>query len=183
MKVCTKCRKEKDIEEFNEYWHSTFAKHYRRGYCRDCESEAKKKYKDGVRALLLNKTDFWGGTTDDYYATPNEYVDEDQRMSVFRVMKLMGWKFNRRKGIWYKEPFKLKDGTFPSITPDPKKETGKTISQDKIDLIRQLFQEKKKNWEIAAIVGVHSSTVYKYTNPNPNYKKTKYIPKKKKNAD
>ncbi len=92
VKVCTKCRKEKYVEEFNEYWHSTFQKHYRRGYCKACESEAKKKYKMGVKALILNKTDFWGGTTDDYYAMPNEYVDEDQRLSVFRVMKLMGWK-------------------------------------------------------------------------------------------
>jgi hypothetical protein len=177
VKVCTKCRKEKYVEEFNEYWHSTFQKHYRRGYCKACESEAKKKYKMGVKALILNKTDFWGGTTDDYYAMPNEYVDEDQRLSVFRVMKLMGWKFNHRRGIWYKEPFKLKDGTFPSITPQSERPNIRKMPQENIDKIRKMREDGIHPQKIADHIGCHLSTVWKYLNPNENYKKTKYKPK------
>lgn len=179
MKVCNKCQQSKDESEFNTYWHSTFQKHYTRGYCIQCEYGRKNEYRRKMREVMNNQEDYWGATGDDYLKNPNEYIDENQRLSVFRVMKLLGWKFNPNLGIWYKEPLKLKDGTFPNIKKVEK--TNRSIPKETIDKIRELHQQGKKNWEIARICGVHSSTAYKYSNADPNYKKTKYIPKKKKN--
>jgi len=177
MKVCTKCNKEKEESELNTYWHSTHGKHYVRGYCKVCEALAKKIYKQHSRKTFSFDDDLWDGT-EDYYKNPNEYVDEHQKIAVFRLMRIFGWKFH--KGMWYKEPLKLKDGTWPTVKKSDR-ENGKNLPQHTIDKIRELFKEGKKNWEIAHICGVHSSTAYKYCNSDPNYKKTKYIPKKKKN--
>lgn len=179
MKVCNKCNKSKEEDEFNKYWHSTFKKHYVRGYCIQCEYKRKNEYRRRMREVMNNPDDYWGATGDDYLKEPNQYIDENQRLSVFRVMKLLGWKFNPNLGIWYKEPLKLKDGTFPNLKEGPK--FAKSIPQQKIDRIRELFAQGMKVYQISKEVGVHNSTAYKYCHPDKNYKKTKYIPKKKKN--
>ena len=174
MKECNKCGKTKDASEFSTYWHSTHGKHYTRGYCRECEYTYKNKHRRDMRAILKNPDDYWGDT-DDYLKYPNQYINENQRLSVFRVMKLMGWKFNVQDGIWYKPPFKLKDGTFPNLK-ESDKNINRKVSKEIIAKIRELHSKGVKNWEIAKECGVHSSSAYKYSNSDPNYKKNK--PKK-----
>ena len=177
MKECNKCYQLKEESEFSTYWHSTFQKHYTRGYCRECEYAYKNKHRRDMREVMNNKDDYWGATGDDYFKNPNEYTDENQRLSVFRIMKLLKWKFNVQDKIWYKEPLKLRDGTFPNIKQS-EKNINRKVSNETISKIKELNSKGMKNWEIAKECGVHSSTVYKYCNADPNYKKTK---NKKKN--
>ncbi len=120
---------------------------------------------------------WWVG--DDYLKYPNQYINENQRLATFHIMEMLGWTFNKKNNIWFKEPHKLRDGTFPNLKKFEK--TNRSISKQTIDKIRELHQEGKKNWEIARECGVHSSTAYRYCHPDPNYKKNKYIPKKKRN--
>lgn len=46
---------------------------------------------------------------------PNRYTDEFQRKCTFDLMQILGYQFNEEKGIWFKEPWKTKDGQFPLI--------------------------------------------------------------------
>jgi hypothetical protein len=180
MKVCNKCNKSKEEDEFNTYWHSTFKKHYTRGYCIECEYKKKNEYKRRMREVMNNPDDYWGATGDDYLKNPNEYIDENQRLSVFRVMKLLGWKFNQNSGIWYKEPLKLKDGTFPNLKKFERPHN-RSIKTETINQIREFFKEGHKVHQIAKMCNVHPSTAYRYCHSDLNYKKNKYIPKKKRN--
>ncbi len=176
MKICTKCNQSKEESEYSTYWHSTFQKHYTRGYCKDCVANQKKEYRDHKKAMKNIDFDSVG---DDYLKFPNQYINENQRLATFHIMEMLGWTFNKKNNIWFKEPHKLRDGTFPNLKKFEK--TNRSISKETINKIRELHQEGKKNWEIARECGVHSSTAYRYCHPDPNYKKNKYIPKKKRN--
>jgi hypothetical protein len=45
MKICSKCKKEKDDNEYYTYWHSTQKKYRTRNICNTCMYEQKKRYK------------------------------------------------------------------------------------------------------------------------------------------
>jgi hypothetical protein len=44
-KICLKCKKEKDIEEFRKYFHKRQNKYYYRSYCKSCEYEYNLEYR------------------------------------------------------------------------------------------------------------------------------------------
>ena len=46
---------------------------------------------------------------------PNTYVDENQKKQTFEFLKLMGWKFNEERGIWYDDIKKTSDGIFVGV--------------------------------------------------------------------
>lgn len=45
MKVCSKCKVEKNDSEYYTYYHSTLKKHYTRGVCQDCMKQQAKQVK------------------------------------------------------------------------------------------------------------------------------------------
>jgi hypothetical protein len=45
MKICSKCKIEKDNKEYYTYYHSTHKKHYTRNICYDCMNKQTKQYK------------------------------------------------------------------------------------------------------------------------------------------
>jgi hypothetical protein len=49
MKICSKCNVEKELDQFQKYWHSTQQKERTRGYCTSCYYEQKKLYKESIR--------------------------------------------------------------------------------------------------------------------------------------
>lgn len=49
MKMCSKCKVEKELDQFQKYWHSTQQKERIRGYCISCFYEQKRLYKQSIR--------------------------------------------------------------------------------------------------------------------------------------
>jgi transposase len=45
MKVCSKCKVEKELDKYETYYHSTQKKTWTRGYCKACMNKQKKAYK------------------------------------------------------------------------------------------------------------------------------------------
>lgn len=56
MKICNKCKVEREDNEFDKYWHSTRQQFYIRGICNPCMREGYKQYKLKVKQdkLLLD---------------------------------------------------------------------------------------------------------------------------------
>lgn len=48
-KTCSKCKVEKELDQFQKYWHSTQKKERTRGYCISCFRLQKKLYKESIR--------------------------------------------------------------------------------------------------------------------------------------
>lgn len=46
MKVCTKCKIEKELDQYQKYWHSTQKKERVRGHCTECYYKLKKERRD-----------------------------------------------------------------------------------------------------------------------------------------
>lgn len=63
----------------------------------------------------------WAGS-DFVPSKPNSYADDIQKEQVFNFLKVLGWKFNEEKGIWYDDIKKTKDGEYIGVwAPTPKK--------------------------------------------------------------
>lgn len=58
MPICTKCNRDKPIEEYHTYWHSTQNKTRTRRYCKACYKKQKDEYKSKIR-LKRNPTLFY----------------------------------------------------------------------------------------------------------------------------
>lgn len=164
MKRCTKCDLLKNEENFNTY--QRFGKKYVRGYCRLCERNIKKQYKDKIKRLLSCDDDnIYGGKFDDYCELPNHYINEEQRLAVFRIMKLLNYSFNKSTGVWYKLPFKLPDGTFTNLKSDGRKSLKKTVSIIHTNRLPELYKMADNNStikEMAVHFNTHKATIEKY---------------------
>jgi hypothetical protein len=96
LKHCPKCHK--DFPKTPEYFYYYEKRGWWHTYCRVCENEiVKARNKRNIKSRLGDDDELWH-----IRQTPNDYKDEAQRMEVFNVMKLMGWKFSPENGIWYK---------------------------------------------------------------------------------
>lgn len=177
MKICTKCNQSKEESEFSTYWHSSHQKYYTRGYCKDCVANQKKEYRGHKKAMKNIDFDSVG---EDYLKYPNQYINENQRLATFHIMEMLGWTFNKKNNIWFKEPHKLRDGTFPNLKKFDRPHN-RSIKTETINQIREFFKEGHKVHQIAKMCNVHPSTAYRYCHSDLNYKKNKYIPKKKRN--
>lgn len=165
MKRCSKCDLLKNEENFNTY--RRFDREYVRGYCRNCERIQKKKYKEKVRNLLNTEEDdvIYGGISEDYDELPNHYTNEEQRLAVFRIMKILGYSFNRSLGIWYKLPIKLKDGTFTNLKTNGKcvyKQTASIIHTNRIPELYEMADAGMNKKQIALYFKVQTGTINKY---------------------
>jgi hypothetical protein len=57
MKICSKCKIEKEDDQYYTYWHSTFKKQYTRNVCNKCMYKQVKEYKAKIRQDKLNMMD------------------------------------------------------------------------------------------------------------------------------
>ena len=57
MKVCSKCKIEKQDDQYYTYWHSTQNKNRTRNICQECIKKQKKEYKAKIRQDKLNMMD------------------------------------------------------------------------------------------------------------------------------
>ena len=228
MKRCSKCNIEKELDQFDKYFHSTQNKERIRGYCKSCFKEQKRIYKESIKnkkiiqpvedltppvpiptpSLVTEEyktcnTCFKLKPISDYYKRakvktynrckvcelakekaerleymdensgservppkPNVYNDEFQKRDTFLMMQALGYTFNEEKGIWYKEPWKTKDGKFLLLKKyDRLSNVGmKPISTEKIKKIYDLYDKGYTRKYIAAELEITKTTVCKYLN-------------------
>jgi len=79
--------------------------------CRDCYN----KSNASRWSAAYRERKYWGGDVRSYgrnqiKKNPNEYCDDTQRQEVFDILTAIGWKFNKKNGIWYDNKIKNKDG-------------------------------------------------------------------------
>jgi len=103
------------------------------------------------------KIEEYGGSIS-FKTEPNQYVDEHQRNSVFKIMLVMGYTFNEEKGIWFKEPWKTKDGEFTFIKSNKNK---KIITLEDTDKIINLRKTKKTIVEISNELKISYTRIWK----------------------
>jgi len=159
-KICTTCNELKHFDEFGKY---TRYPDKARSRCRTCDRiREKQRYQD--------KIDFKGGN-DRCPPKPNRYADEWQKSQTFDFLRLLGWKFNEEKGIWWKEQIKTEDGVFINIKkpfkePKPKaikplKKRGRMLHKawERKDDIRKLRKEGMKFWELSQLFNASQPTI------------------------
>ncbi len=103
---------------------------------------------------------------------PNKYADDMQKQQTFEVMEVLGYTFNEENGVWYKLPWKDKDGKFPLLdtygkSKKPRKSrVGRTreIPQEEKDEVIRLYSEGYKYKEIEKITGTPNGTIWKWVN-------------------
>ena len=104
---CSACKKDKPETDF------TFKPSPRAiTRCDECRSKSK-NYEQNKRERLQELEDTMGGL--DFYKEPNTYTNEIQKKAVFDIMLSIGWHFNEKKGIWYKEGIKTPEGVFTNL--------------------------------------------------------------------
>jgi AraC-like DNA-binding protein len=129
------------------------------GYQKSC-TECRRKINRDARLAELERN----GGSNYIHHLPGMFHDDIQRRQTWEVLKICGYSYNDELGIWYKEPWKLKDGTFPNIRPYIRKyHAGKHITKG---LIYEVFKLREDNpsWsqnKIASKLGVSNSTVSK----------------------
>jgi len=106
-------------------------------------------------------------------ATPNKYKDADQKEITFTFMKMMGWKFNEEKGIWYDNIKKTKDGEFIGVwTPTPKKVRPPKLTFTKEDPPKFTYKRvnyKTKNVQNVVTEETINKILYDYYIENMKY--------------
>jgi hypothetical protein len=219
MKRCSKCNVEKELDQFQKYYHSTQKKERIRGYCISCFNEQKRIYRLSLKEEKIvqpvtpeptptpiivtedkrtcNKC-FELKPVSEYYkrgkqgiyhrckvcelakdraereeykklnsgservsTKPNTYLDEYQKRDTFLFMQALGYTFNEKNGIWYKEPWKTKDGLFPNITRK-KFMIGEALSNEKLKTIYDLIEKGYPRKYIAKELDISLTTICKY---------------------
>jgi len=146
-KKCNTCSIWKTLDQYYQYKHKHWSK------CIECEREQSRK--EAQERLEEN-----GGSLR-IKINPNEYIDEYQRKNVFELMTLLGYLFNEEKGIWYKEPWKTKDGEFP-LLKTPSRKLVKTNIPKEVKL--KIVEYRLKNYsigKISAVLNVSETSVWK----------------------
>jgi len=146
-KKCNTCSIWKTIDQYYQYKDKSFSK------CIECEreqsrKEAREKLEENGGSLRLK-------------VNPNEYQDEYQRKNVFELMTLFGYLFNEEKGIWYKEPWKTKDGEFPLLKKPTRKLVKTNIPKEVKIRIVELRNKNMTIGKISAITNVSETSVWK----------------------
>jgi len=142
---CNSCNEWKPKDYYYKYKSKMFAK------CIDCERIVRrkvaedKKIEQGGSIRIKNH--------------PNQYVDEYQRDSVFKIMLAIGYQFNEEKGIWFKEPWKTRDGEFPLLKSNKKVKT--IICEDVKERIIELKKTNKTIAEISDNFNLSYTSVWK----------------------
>ena len=130
-KKCYRCTTWKVIESY-------LAKSgYKYSYCYECRSQENKE------DLLKNKISSMGGER--YYDQPNKYYNNLQKTAVFNIMKVLNWKFNEEKGIWYKPGIKDKNNKWVNVSKNNiKKQKFKSTTK----IVEKIIFMRKKGEKI-----------------------------------
>lgn len=149
-KKCTRCESWKHIDGFSTY---TKVTNYAR--CKECRTEIEKE--EAREKIIKN-----GGSLR-VKVFPNEYTDEYQRKNTFELMRELGYLYNEENGIWYKEPWKTKDGEFP-LLPKTDKRIYKYQSKISNKVREQVLDLRSNNIsirKIASKLNISETSVWK----------------------
>jgi hypothetical protein len=144
---CNTCSTWKPTEEYYQFRSKIWNK------CSECERE--KDRKDALQKLIDN------GGSNRVKHNPNEYSDEYQRKNTFEFMQLLGYLYNEENGIWYKEPWKTKDGKFPMMKTKQRVYNNTRIPKD---VIEKVLEYRSQNYSIGKIsekVSISETSVWK----------------------
>jgi hypothetical protein len=149
-KICNICKIEQPKDNF--YFNGN-------NFYRTCKPCFKKKLQDLNEKKKAEKC---GSDKVLYY--PNKYADEYQRECTFQLMELLGYEYNQENGIWFKEPWKTKDGEFPNIKKYKIKNfySTKEIDRKYIDQMVELEKKGLNRSQIAFKLGFSQPTITKY---------------------
>lgn len=126
VKKCSICEVEKPITEFKRISSKDKSKVYRYSFCRDCQKRKRNNYYYEIK-------EFW-----DVPNEPNTYSSEEERKMVFQMMESMGWLFNPKNGIWYKDGIKDSNGNWLKIK--------KSKPSYSIEMLNHLVQLKSEGF-------------------------------------
>lgn len=146
---CHKCHNYKLIQEFMKTRDTAYRKS-----CADCRRKMNRDSK-------LKEIESRGGANM-VYSEPGKYFDDIQRRQTEDVLKVLGYLYNNENNIWYKEPWKTKDGEFPFL----KKHQRKYVTKVTTLMVQQIINMKKNNpkWsynKIGSKFNLSDTTVYK----------------------
>ena len=109
---------------------------------------------------------------------PNDYEDDVQKEQTFEFMRILGYTFNEEKGIWYKLPWKDKDGNFPLLDTYGKTRVVKQrrkkeeITQQERDMVIKLYVEGYTCREIKKITGTPLGTLWRWVEKHKSESET-----------
>lgn len=177
--ICNCCKIDKNINEYQTYWHSTQQKYRTRKECTKCYNHKKNEKKklrlnpNYIIKPVMNekeKLSYLLTTFDnnDYLQNPNSYINETQQELIHLMMThIFNWKWNEDTKIWSKEGVKDKNNNW-SIIKKSTKNTGHKryfTEERKRDLVSQMVELKKlgkRNREICKLVGLGETTVCRW---------------------
>ena len=172
-RICCACGEMKPISEF-------YIKKTKKGtprpssYCIICLSEKNKEYARDKRG-----TSGWN----DIDKNPGEYNDNEEKEQTHQLLKLIGWKFDKEKNMFYKPGLKEKDGTWtifkkhqpkPIELNIPTHTPGKPLSKEMREKIKELIFEGYDKNEIATTTNVSVSMVYSINRTLPKEKRKQW---------
>lgn len=113
---CNTCKTYLPNEKF------TFTTGRYMSYCKECRNKTQRD----VRALInkgkypkvkVEKIKYFKEMDEAWEipVVPNKYSNWRQRLQTFEIMIALGWTFNEKNKLWFKEPIKTKDGLFRNI--------------------------------------------------------------------
>jgi DNA-binding transcriptional regulator YiaG len=165
-----KCRKCKEYKHRNEYYKNP---KYKSNFL-DCKPCTLKTYRESDRIKREQVLQEQGGALA-IRTNPNEYFDDYQKESTFKLMKLMGWSFNEENGIWFKEGIKTKEGIFINLKEGKLRRRGEVYTNKKelLPRIIEMREDKKMSYDSIAIkLGVGHNTIYNWYKEYEKDKKT-----------
>ena len=119
--------------------------------------------------IILEKN----GGTQRYSMYPNEYLSEQQKKTTHNFMLLLGWQFNKDKGIWYKDGIKTDQGIFINIKHHTKEQVeinnkgrNNRIKDLMTPVVNELKKFRKDGYtcsEIAEMYGVSKKVIENWT--------------------
>lgn len=102
--------------------------------CRECDKrKSRHKRREDISETGSEKV----------YVNPNVYKDAKQKEQTFQFLRLLGWKFNEEKGIWYDDIKKTKDGMFIGVWSPSVKKISERLTFDKDTPPKIKFKHKR----------------------------------------
>lgn len=149
-----RCRSCKEYLPLSDFYKSKNDKPYNQ--CKKCqiENDRHKRKKEleqncgSERVLLL----------------PNQYTDIYQKECVFRIMEILGFKFNSNTNIWSKDGIKDENGNFLNLKKQKiiKGIKGVKIPQEIRDQVIHFYKLGHKQMYIGYKLGISDTSVSKF---------------------
>jgi Zn-finger nucleic acid-binding protein len=136
-KTCIQCDEMRELELFYMMKNKQEIEIDTCKFCR--KLKGREKYTKKIEKL--------GGSTR-VLNQPNKYMDSTQKNQTMEFLKLIGWKFNEEKGIWYKENIKDKDGNFLNLKEHKYTHGSRKYTDEQLFEIFDFFFKHKKNYRL-----------------------------------